>query len=380
MKRLITLVLLLALMLCLIPGADAASIYFFAVNDTIPVKLADSTMPISFGGVLYVPHSIFSEAKSLNITPIYSSTEPALILLSSSDKQLKFYTNLGTMVDADNVSNEVKVIIQNNNVYVPLSTVASYFGYSCSYLTSSGGWPVVRLTNGGQIYDDAFFIEQAENLITTRANQYFDAPVSTAPVLTPSTAVHTSTPEPSATSSPEPEDEPEPEPVLQTLYLAFSGKQDSLYDIADLLDDKGLPAVFFLNSDQLSSSGDLLRRLTGTGYGFGLLESADDLLIDRLKESNEIVSTLTKTKTRLVLAQDANYLTVRTLKTEGYIVCAGAYEINQDYDFGQSDSPKLLWLDCDSLTARQIEQILDDLLSLGHSFHLLNELSSGLLR
>ena len=218
--------LLLALVLCVglcaAAGADS-SLFFVAVNDTIPLTLTVS--PVYSGGTLYVPYQVF-DAQPCGVTPSYNQTKQTYVLLSRN-KQMLFDLAAGTVSDESGSVSTANVLYRNGILYLPLVFCASHFGLKTTMLESAGGYQVLRFTNGSEVYDDSLFIEKAENLIAYRVQQYTD-----------SANQPQDRPQDHPNDSQQPAgDDPAAEKQPATVYLAFTDSSAMRGAAAALADD-----------------------------------------------------------------------------------------------------------------------------------------------
>ena len=281
-KQWLCVLLLAALLLGCIPGANAAAggsdIIFLALNDTMPYALSASTMPYWSGGQLYVHSSAF-DITSLNLSASYNASNMTLLLYSGTgQRSLTFHLADGYVQTQTGATDPITAAMRGDQVFLPLDYCASFFGLGVSYLTSLQGWPVVRLTTGAQVWEDSFFIEQADKLINDRAEKYMASfEQSTTDPLPPAY-------DPPVQGNEEPDeaqdpgDEPETPPL--TVYPALVGI-DALRGAWDLLTAQGLRVAVYLNAEDIYANGDLVRRAYAAGHSIGIigdLDAASDAL------------------------------------------------------------------------------------------------------
>ena len=242
-KRAVGLLLALVLAVGLTPPLRAAELAFVAVNDTIPTTLSGGGMPFHLGGSLYLPYTAFNQ-QSLGVFVSYRGDE-GIISIIGAPEQLTFDLRQSTVTDKRGNVEDVTLMVSGGQIFLPVPVFAGAFGVSISELTSRSGYSVIRMTNGNQVYDDALFLEKAENLISYRVDQYL-AP-NTPP---PQPAVKPTAPMPSAPvqvgqedeTDEEEEEEEEPDPA--TVYLAVSGLAGA-EEALDALSAEGQTAAFF---------------------------------------------------------------------------------------------------------------------------------------
>ena len=96
LRKVLCLVLIFAMLACLcVPAAADISLFFVAVNDTIPLTL--SVFPTYSGGTLYVPYQVF-DSQPCGVTPSYNQTKQTYVLLSRT-RQMIFDLAAGTVSD-----------------------------------------------------------------------------------------------------------------------------------------------------------------------------------------------------------------------------------------------------------------------------------------
>ena len=137
-----------------------------------------------------------------------------------------------------------------------------------------------------------------------------------APVETPVTSDHSSAPD---NSAPPPDSEPAPRRE-QTLYLCLRAG-DNASALLDALDRHHLRATLFCDETFLAEQGDLLRRVTATGYRVGLYlpSGADASALARLETCNLLLQRTTMEKTRLVFADGAGETTLQAIRNAGFV-------------------------------------------------------------
>ena len=258
-RRLLSLLLAAALLFSLSAAAGAeGSLFFVAVNDTIPVTL--TAQPYASGGVIYVPYTAF-DARPGGVVSAYNPTAQTFVLFTK-DSRLVFDLATGETSDENQNTSTQSAIFRNNLLYIPLIFCASHFGLKVSMLESKDGYSVLRFTTGSEVYDDSLFIEKAENLIAYRVAQQSMASTSTdTPQTHPDTTPQT------------PADEPE-ETIPATVYLAFRNVE-TMAENAALLADYRLRAAFFFTAAELRADPALARDLYAQGHVLGLTVAPD---------------------------------------------------------------------------------------------------------
>ena len=266
----LSVLLLAALLLTMLPGIRAAaSLCFVAVNDTVPLSLTDGSAPYYSSGKLYLPYTAF-HANPNGVGASYNQEKKTFVLFNK-DEMLIFDLDAGTYTDKREQQYSVSLAYRGGILYVP-AKVAEHFGLSVTMLTSRSGYPIVRFTNGSQIYDDGMFVAQAEKLIAPVAEQNsqsggaygnFDGTINTDGV------------------------ENTEKPVQ--VYLAFAGDAVS-EDTLQKLKRYGVYAAFFLTEEQLSSQRDLVRKIYAAGHTVGITAAPGEADISgSLRRCNEVM-------------------------------------------------------------------------------------------
>ena len=278
-------VLALALCLCLLAGvltlsrAEAAGgICFISVNDDL---LELSYQPYFYGGVTYLPYRIFTDyGFGINYT-YFSGASTAM--LYSGDTQIFFDLAAGTSYDSYNNPFDASAVMRGGTVYVPAVVVCNYFGgLSCTYITGGDYGDVVRLKSSSAILDDDSFIRASSSLMRSRYMAYFYPPTPPPP-----------------TPSPTPTPSPSPSPRIGvTCVLSFVGLPDS--SVLTSLRYYRADVCFFLSPEDIESDPALVRRLSGEGYGLGIL-CGDDMPAD-YKKASALLYECARVRTVLVTA------------------------------------------------------------------------------
>lgn len=303
-KRLIAAVLLAAIILAVLPGADASgSLFFVGVNDEIPLLLPGDTAAYYANGQLYVPYTVF-DASPGKINISYSVEQQTLVLFTMSQRVV-FDLKNGTMTDRGGTETDVDTIYRTGMLYIPVEPVARCFGLEVSLLNSKTGCVILRFTNGSEIYDDEKFLDRSELFISHMLDSYGD--LSTGEIQS------TSPPEQQQTQAPE-------ETGDLAVYLAFAGDAVSLQTLQDLdaMEDVTGTAVqvtFFLTREQILQQQDLVRQIFAAGHTLGLtVEDSQDELAQALAQTNDALDETVFCRSLLVLMQ------AEETAPEGYVV------------------------------------------------------------
>lgn len=261
-KRLLSVLLAAALLLLCISGVSASSsLWFVAVNDTIPLSYSGDTAPYYSGGNLYIPYTAFNAAPGGVV--ISNNVDQNTLVLFTRTKRLVYDLNDNSVTDEAGNTDSVTVSYRSGTLFLPASA-ASHFGLSVSLLTSQSGYTILRFSNGSQVYDDDLFVEKAENLISYMVQQAQEGSASNPP----SGGEVSDVPQ-------ETEDDPPPEVEPATVYLAFSGDAVSKTTL-ELLEAYSVRAAFFLTAEQFTLQTDLVRSIYAAGHTVGLTVSGPE--------------------------------------------------------------------------------------------------------
>lgn len=325
------LALLLLLSVCLPAGAED-SLFFVAVDDTVPMTL--TTAPFYSGSTLYVASEAF-ETMPGDVLPSYNMRQLTYVLFTS-EKRLVFDLLAGTVTDENNAVSEVKTIYRNGVLYLPLYFCTSHFGLRASMLESAQGYPVLRFCTGNEVYDNALFIEKAENLISYRVSQY----------LSGASGDGENPAQPGANPQ-SPSSEP-PSQSASTVYLAFTGAE-FMEDAAQALKDYQLRGAFFLTRREILDHPSLVRALYAAGHRIGLSVPEDCQDVPgELAQANEALSDALNFKTLLAL------LPAGSEAVSGYCVfCQPALPLSAQAAAQSVDAAQLLVLSDGAASALQ---------------------------
>lgn len=289
-RRLVAVLLLLCVILTLTPVGNAAGIYFIAVNDTVPLTLSTDVAPYFLDGILLVPHTAFS-VSGLGVAPSYD-TEKQVLTLFSRNKRLSFDLIRSRVTDEKGNTQDTVCDTRSGAAYLPVAFCAGYFGYAVSVQTSLGGYQVIRFTNGTQVYDDALFIQKAENLISYRVQQYLSEQSASAPPPTTN---------PKPPKQEQPGVTPEEPKTPANVYLAVADAS-TMSDSLRVVKNRDLPAAFFLTAAEIRENPALVLSIRAAGYPVGLtVAEGESQVMQSLQEANTALDAIIQSKSLLVL-------------------------------------------------------------------------------
>ena len=285
-RKLLCVLLALALLLALAPMAGAeGDLFFVAVNDTIPVTL--TSLPYTSGGVVYVPYTAF-DARPGGVVSAYNATAQTFVLFTK-DSRLVFDLATGETSDENQNTSTQTALFRNGLLYIPLIFCASHFGLKVSMLESQDGYPVLRFTTGSEVYDDSLFIEKAENLIAYRVQQYAGGGQTQ------------DKPSERPGGNPGTQTDPAAEKKPATVFLAFTDSQ-TMRDSMAALKKYSLQGSFFLTEDEILTDPALVFELLAAGHTIGLtVPDGEADPAAALARANDALAALVCQKTLLAL-------------------------------------------------------------------------------
>lgn len=372
MKRLICLLLVIALLA--VPSATfaASGIWFIAVDDTIPLTLTGSQLPFYSGGSLYVPCNAF-DSDALSVFYKYDSST-GIFSMYNNDNRLIFDLETGNVLLKDGTEKEVAALSKNGVIFIPVYYVASSFGIGCAELEASGGYPMIRLTTGNEIYDNDKFVTQSKNLVDDRVNQYLSTVQTPEPTPTP-----TVTPTPTPTASPsttpvvtqppknEPEEPPAPE-IVTGVDCALFLDGCSFPELKALLD--GTPAVFTFTPDSLVGADEAVRAIITAGYDIALVLDLSDTAtaLSTLASCNDSLRRMAMYKSMMVIAPEGNVSSeaVSQLKDIGCQVWTNLVTADSSLDLTAYEEPIAVY--CPVIDADSLKYFIKAAERLGSSF------------
>lgn len=267
-------------------SGSAGTVYLMAVNERVLPTTAEN-MPTVMGGVLYVPYTMLSRRDSginLGVNATYSTTRRT-VLVSNSQIGVIFDTQSNTAKDLQDNPVPVRAMVRNSMVFLPIDWLCSYFGsISCSRVRTQYGI-VVRVTNGAMVLRDMDFVDAAQDILAESLRNYLatvETPVPETPAPTPQpTPAPTPPPVQQPTAAPttppvQPTAEPSAPPPLQAeVLLAFRwGEQGP--ELAQVLEDRGMCALFLFTCEELRADEDGARRAVAAGHTVGLALTGRD--------------------------------------------------------------------------------------------------------
>ena len=301
-KKLMALFLAAVILFTYFPRVYAAgSIWFIAVNDSVPKTMTDETEPYLDGETLYIPYTAF-RAKPFGIFISYNEDKKENLTLFNRAKRLHIDLLKETCTDKDGNVTALNVVFKNGVVYLPAYCL-SYFGVQVTLLKNVDGYLVLRFTNGNQAYDNDVLLAKAERLIKYNAERYDNG------TFQPGTDI-SDVEDPDSDLPFNPGDEPE-----GYAYVAFRGEAVSELSLK-LLEAENLRAAFFLTLEQIQEYPELVRMMYAAGNTIGItINGMEDNLQLVIDQANDALDNTIFRKTILVLLPEE-----RASEVQGYRV------------------------------------------------------------
>lgn len=311
--------------------ADSVEIYLMAENDQM-LDLPLEAMPVWIGGAIYVPYHAFDWTYTgVNLGVSYgqdrTGTEYKFTLYSLSGT-LVFDINAGTCVEQSSGEDmDMKAVLRNGRVFVPLAGVCRYFGLNYSYTPTNYG-TLIRITNGQEWLSTSQFVDSAANPMRIRYNEYLKAMgTSSSPKPTTSSGGGGSTAAPSATPSPDETDQRQ-----LTVALAFQCTGTGAEELLDLLDGAGVKALLFFRPETLADNEAAIRRAVGSGHTVGLSVPAGDRekALAALEEGSRWLEDTLCLRTHLALLEEPGKNVTRAAEEAGWACWSGDLDARDD--------------------------------------------------
>ena len=331
--------LVLVLGLFALPASADESLFFLALNDTLPAASSQIT-PIETGGWIYVPVTVFNNrVTGVNFGIYYGFTDndTFLTFYNLSGKTLSFNINNNTATTSTGATVMPGRLVWRNGIcYVPAYALCDFFGLTYSYCSTDYG-PLLRIRDGNARLSDAAFLSSADSLMRSR---YAAAqPAQADPTPAEESAAPASNPTPSApaasSSSQKPSTTPSTKPASSTqsddktpeetqapetdktfsLYVGLKANGD-MSAALDALASVNATAIVFFPADKLESNADQIRQAAGRGHRVGLAPVGDTPAqrLESAEEGSRALERILRQETWFVLATDqelanAGYLT-----------------------------------------------------------------------
>lgn len=296
-KRILTLLAALALVLGLaLPALSASSdpVYLLAVNDRM-CDLPNGTLPISIGGVIYVPYTVFdkdSAGVDLGVYYGISQDRGTVLTLYALSGRLTFTISNSACTDGQGNSLNWQAHIRNGIPYVPASAVCGFFGLNYSFLPTPDRGTLIRITNSSATISDSSFLTSVTLHMTTRYNNIIQSRDSLPIPASSITPVPTSTITPGGSQNSR-------EDVRVYLAIDASTSENDL----TALFPAGVHALFLFTPDSLTARSAQVRRAVAQGHSVGLIvEGEPETALGQLERGNELLSHIARVRTRIVSA------------------------------------------------------------------------------
>lgn len=297
----LVLCLLMVMQLSASPTHAVGNVYFTGVEENI-LALSDSTMPFWKDNYLYVPATIFSGSARDSLQVGYSlASDGSWVALYWGSRAILFKKGVSYGEDQSGKRYYPGVAERNGVLFVPAGVVASFFNLKYSVSTVRNG-SLVWLRSQDFILTEDDFLDAAAGVMDQRYQTYLNGK--------------------SPAQEPEPEELPTIEELIsgKRLYLCARATEETAA-LLDLLDRYDSRMTFFCTADFMAENHDLLRRMSATGHGVGILAEEGEgfpPVTEQIEAANRELEQAACTKTRLVRAENASPETVTALLTRGF--------------------------------------------------------------
>ena len=300
-KRFLCLLLVLLMAFSLTPSETRAetTVYFTAVNDQLLPDLSDETMPFWSGGRLYVPSTVIT---GTDLGLFYSrSRDKSTAVVYRQGSALTFNFAAGTVADQNDRQYSGPAIVRSDVVFLPLDLLTQFFSLDYSYTRVTYGY-LVRVKSDTVVLSDAKFIDAAAMSMEQRYNEYMKT--------------HSESNDPGNT----PDQNTDGDRDLVCLALRVTD-EESANALLDTLASNNATATFLFSEEQLSSLGDLLRRVVISGNAAALRIDASggsSRTVSAIERANNALWAACNEKARLVALYGASDKTLRAVRAAGY--------------------------------------------------------------
>ena len=300
-KRFLCLLLVLLMVFSLTPSETRAetTVYFTAVNDQLLPDLSDETMPFWSGGRLYIPSTVVT---GTDLGLFYSrSRDKSTAVVYRQGSALTFNFAAGTVADQNDRQYSGPAIVRSDVVFLPLDLLTQFFSLDYSYTRVTYGY-LVRVKSDTVVLSDAKFIDAAAMSMEQRYNEYMKT--------------HSESNDPGNT----PDQNTDGDRDLVCLALRVTD-EESANTLLDTLASDNATATFLFSEEQLSSLGDLLRRVVISGNAAALRIDASggsSRTVSAIERANNALWAACNEKARLVALYGASDKTLRAVRAAGY--------------------------------------------------------------
>lgn len=360
--------------------ADEVDIYIMAENDQM-LNLPLEAMPVRIGGNMYVPYHAFDWTYTgVNLGVSYGqehSGSKYLFSLYSLEGTLVFDVNAGTCQEAGTGEDmEMKAVVRNGRVFVPLTGVCRYFGLSYSYTPTQYG-TLIRITNGQEWLSTSKFVDSATNSMRVRYNEYMEAlaaassPAASASVNTGATVRPSSTPE-------------DDDQRQLTVAVAFQCTGEGADELLDALERTGIRALLLFRPEELADNEAAIRRAVGSGHtvGLSIRETSARQAMEEAEKGSAWLEDYLRLRPHIVYLEAGDGEAQRAMAQAGWACWSGGLDARDD---GRSQSVQRsallrelekeqglvrVLLDDSETVLAMLPQAVSQMRGEGYSFHL----------
>ena len=207
----------------------------------------------------------------------------------------------GTVADQNDRQYSGPAIVRSDVVFLPLDLLTQFFSLDYSYTRVTYGY-LVRVKSDTVVLSDAKFIDAAAMSMEQRYNEYMKT--------------HSESNDPGST----PNQNTDGDRDLVCLALRVTD-EESANALLDTLASSNATATFLFSEEQLSSLGDLLRRVVISGNAAALRIDASggsSRTVSAIERANNALWAACNEKARLVALYGASDKTLRAVRAAGY--------------------------------------------------------------
>ena len=289
-------------------ASSSPTVYLLAANDKW-CDLPNNALPISVGGTIYVPYTLFDkDSTGVDLGVYYGIKQDRGTVLSlySLNGMLTFSISQGVCTNGDGEAMSFWGVMRNNIPYVPARAVCDFFGLQYSYLPTTDRGILIRICSSAASLTNTVFLSAAASSMLDRYNKVLAAQSSPSP---------TTTATPAATPTPTPSNPPAAGKGNIRVYLAVDASQAE-NDLTARF-PAGVQVLFLFTPDSLVAQSALVRKAVAAGHSIGLIiEGPQEDALAELERGNQLLSHIARLRTHIVAAPNA---LAPTLRANGWI-------------------------------------------------------------
>jgi hypothetical protein len=265
-------------------------------------------MPFWSGGYLFVPASVFAD-RELGLSCSYNSQKGTAAIWVSDQPGRALIFDLREDLVWDGVKENnysPPALVRSSGLFVAVSTVAVFFGLTYTNTKVNHGY-LVRIRSASSVLTDADFIDAGASQFLSRYSHYVKLQQQPGAAPDPGGSV-TVTPGTAVTAG------------NRTTALCIRAEEPA--EVTALLDAiaAGSYVTFYAGESFLRENADLIRRITASGHGIGLLAdaAARQPAEEQLRAANQALAAAAGVKSRLCLVENAGNAELERIESAGY--------------------------------------------------------------